>query len=73
MMQQIENRMVNNSVWENLETSKKLNGAGYQNPRTGVFVPEEDALDYMIDILKSDSDRADDVMEYFYGDWDKEE
>lgn len=70
-MNQIENRMVNNSVWES--TEKKLHGAGYYNQRTDIFVSEEKALDYMIEVLKSDPDRADDVMEYFYGDWVKEE
>ena len=72
MVHPVENRMVNDSVWENLE-KKKLYGPGYYNPRTGVFVSEEKALDYMIDILKSDPDRADDVMEYFYENWVKED
>ena len=70
MIMTIENRMVNDSVWENLE--KKTYGPGYLNPRTGVFVLEEKALDYMIDILKSDPSRADDVMECFYENWIKE-
>lgn len=63
-MLQIENRMVNDSVWERLE--KKLSRPGYYNPCMDVFVAKEDALEYMIEILKADPDRADDVMEYFY-------
>lgn len=70
-MERLENRMVIDSVWGNLE-KKKSYGPGYYNPRTGVFVPEEKALDYMIDILKGDPDRADDVMEHFYENWIKE-
>lgn len=72
MMPQIENRMANDFVWENLER-RKLNGAGYLNPRTGVFVSEENALEYMVEILKNDPDKAEDMMEYFYRNWEKEE
>lgn len=70
-MQTVENRIANNSVWVNLE--KKLNGSGYYNPRTGVFVAEQDAFEYMIEIIRGDPDRADDVMEYFYQNWIKED
>lgn len=72
-MQRIENRMVNDSVWERLESSEKLNGKGYYNPNTGIFVPEEDAFDYMIESLKEDLDKADSAMEHFYANWVKED
>ena len=67
----VENRMLVDSEYENIE--KKLNGAGYYNPRTGVFVPETDALNYMIEILRIDLDTADEIMEHFYKNWIKED
>lgn len=70
-MNAIENRMANNSLWENVE--KKLNGAGYYNPRSCVFVSKEDAFEYMLEILKGDLNRAEDIMEYFYENWIKED
>lgn len=74
MPEMIENRMVVDRLWENIEKGvrENLNGPGYSNPITGVFVPEDSVLDYMIEILKGDPDRADDVMEYFYQNWIKE-
>lgn len=74
MPEMIENRMVVDRLWENIEKGvrEKLDGPGYFNSRTDVFVPEDSALDYMIEILKGDPDRAEDVMEYFYRNWIKE-
>lgn len=71
MLNQIENRMVRDSVWESAE--KKLTGPGYFNQRTGVFIAEADAFEYMIEICAGDPDKADEVMECFYADWIKED
>lgn len=47
----IENRMVVDSEWPEhpKEAPEKLNGPGYREMFTGVFVTEEDAFDYAMD------------------------
>lgn len=47
----IENRMVVDSEWPTYpeEVPGKLNGPGYREMFTGVFVAEEDAFDYALE------------------------
>lgn len=48
---EIENRMVVDSEWPEYpeEAPEKLNGPGYRQMFTGVFVAEDDAFDYAIE------------------------
>lgn len=64
-MQQIENRMVNDSVWENLEkeSEKKLKGPGYEEIGTGIFVSDEDAYDYALERIFSDDELRQEFVE----------
>lgn len=81
-MERIENRMVRNAVWDNLEkpyeNGAKLNGPGYLEVGTNNFVPEEDAFGYALDrcLNGSDADKQefrDMLVEWFYsGNWIKE-
>lgn len=78
-MERIENRMVRNSVWENLEKpceiKEKLNGAGYVEIGTGNFVSEEDAFDYALErcLHGTEEDQREFkemLVEWFYsGNW----
>ena len=77
-MKMIENRMVRDSVWSNLERpcedTEKLNGPGYLEIGTGNFVPEEDAFDYALErLLDSEEELKQEFVEWFYaGNWIKE-
>lgn len=75
-MNQIENRIVNNYVWENLEknTQEKLIRPGYEEIGTGIFVSEEDAYDYAMERISQDEDLKQEFVEWFYsGNWIKED
>lgn len=51
-MCRIENRMVIDSEWEwnrLEEAEEKLNGSGYKEIGTDLFVPEEDAFNYALE------------------------
>lgn len=61
---------------------EKLNGAGYKELRSGIFVPEEDAYDYAMERISQDGDLKQEfkqefeerLVEWFYsGSWIKEE
>lgn len=77
-MERIENRMVRDSAWENLEkpckVTEKLNGAGYMEMGTGNFVAEEDAFDYALErLLDGTEEFKREFVEWFYsGSWVKE-
>lgn len=78
MPNMIENRMVVNSEWVNLEkeheVKEKLNGPGYEEIGTGIFVPEEDAYEYALERISYDVDLKKELVEWFYsGNWVKEE
>lgn len=81
-MEMIENRMVRNSVWSNLEkpceVKEKLNGPGYSEIGTGNFVPEEDAFDYALErcLHGTEEDKQwfrEMLIEGFYSNWIKED
>lgn len=82
-MEMIENRMVRNSAWSNLEKlcedTEKLNGPGYLEIGTGDFVPEEDAFDYALErcLHGTEEDKREFkemLIEWFYsGNWVKED
>lgn len=77
-MERVENRMVKDSVWSNLETSseveKRLKGAGYSEIGTGNFVPEEDAFDYALErIAEGTEEEQREFVEWFYSSWVKED
>lgn len=51
MPEMVENRMVVNCEWTETpqEVKEKLNGPGWRQIGTDVFVPEEDAFEYAIE------------------------
>lgn len=56
---------------------EKLNGAGYTDCHSGIFVPEEDAYAYAVEKISQDEDLEkkfqEMLVEWFYsGDWIKE-
>lgn len=56
------------------EISEKLNGTGYEEIGTGVFVSDEDAFDYALERISQDDDLKQEFVEWFYsGNWIKEE
>ena len=82
--QTLENRMVIDSEWtrtdpvknsESVKISESLNGPGYKETRTGIFVPEEDAYDYATERISQDEDLKQEFVEWFYsgGSWIKED
>lgn len=57
---------------------EKLNGAGYEEIGTWIFVPEEDAYEYAMERISSDENLQKEFkemfVEWFYsGNWVKEE
>ncbi len=82
MIKELENHMVMDSAWSFLEISpeveEKLNGPGYEEIRTGVFVSEEDAYEYALERVSQDEDLKQEfremVVEWFYSvNWIKED
>lgn len=56
------------------EIGEKLNGPGYKEMKTGIFVPEEDAYDYVLERISQDNDLKQEfkemLVEWFYsGNW----
>lgn len=50
----------------------KLQGEGYEEIGTGVFVPEEDAYDYALERVSQDEEEKKEFVEWFYsGNWIK--
>lgn len=87
-MEKIENRMVVDSEWENHyseNVKEKLDGSGYTEIGTGIFIAEEDAFNYAIEQCVKcvsrgfrDIDWTDEfkemIVEWFYsGNWVKED
>ena len=79
-MPEIENRMVVDFEWKILEKKnieeyrEKLNGHGYEEMGTGIFVPEEDAYQYAMERIALDEDLQREFVEWFYsGNWIKED
>lgn len=57
-----------------MEIKEKLNGAGYKEMGTGIFVAEEDAFDFAMDRLSWDADLQKEFVEWFYsGNWIRED
>ena len=84
MPEQIENRMVVDSLWEELEKASEveevLKQKGYHEMGTNVFVSEDEAFDYALDrcLHGSELDQIEFrqmLVEWFYSDdnWIKEE
>ena len=84
MPEQIENSMVVDSLWEELEKASEveevLKQKGYHEMGTNVFVPEDEAFDYALDrcLRGSELDQIEFrhmLVEWFYSDdnWIKEE
>lgn len=59
----------------NFETAEKLNGTGYEEIGTGIFVSEEDALEYALERVRNGSEEEkQEFVEWFYSDnWIKED
>lgn len=56
------------------EVEQKLNGSGYSEIGTGIFVPDKDAYDYAMERIPQDEDLKQEFVEWFYsGNWVKEE
>lgn len=72
-MRDIENRMVVDSEWRRIgpaEEDEKLNGPGYEEIGTGIFVPEEDAYKYALERVSLDEELKQEFVEWFYsGNW----
>ena len=83
MPEQIENSMVVDSLWEELEKASEveevLKQKGYHEMGTNVFVSEDEAFDYALDrcLHGSELDQIEFshmLVEWFYsGNWIKEE
>lgn len=76
-MRDIENRMVVDSEWRRIgpaEEDEKLNGPGYEEIGTGIFVPEEDTYKYALERVSLDEELKQEFVEWFYsGNWVKED
>lgn len=84
-MEQIENRMVVDSQWADMERNrteeveKVLSEKGYHEMGTNVFVAEEDAYQYALErclngTKQEQKDFKELLLEWFYsGNWVKEE
>lgn len=56
------------------KTKEKLNGPGWSEFHTNIFVPEEDAYDYAMERVSLDEDLKQEFVEWFYsGNWVKED
>lgn len=68
-----ENRMIIDSDWEWNESTaikEKLNGAGYTEISSKIFVPEEDAYGYALERISQDEGLKQEFVEWFYsGNW----
>lgn len=72
----LENRMVVDSEWFLLEKGSsqlaevKLNGSGYEEIGTGIFVSEEDAYQYALERIEQSEELKKELVEWFYsGSW----
>lgn len=55
-------------------SEKNLNGAGYTEIDSGIFVPEENAYKYALERISQDEDLKKEFVEWFYSDnWIKED
>ncbi len=77
-MEMLENRMVVDSEWFLLEkglsqpAEVKLNGSGYEEIGTGIFVSEEDAYQYALERIGQSEELKKELVEWFYsGSWVK--
>lgn len=77
MTEQIENKMVVDQAWDSEkchEVEEKLNGPGWLEMGTGVFVPEEDAYGYALERISLDEELKQEFVEWFYsGNWIEED
>lgn len=78
MFEAVENPMVTDWWWRNLkpplEVEEKLNGTGYEEIGTGIFVPEEDAYQYALERISQDEELKQEFVDWFYsGNWVKED
>lgn len=78
MMERIENRMANDSVWSRLEKEtdvrEKVTVPGWTEMRTGIFVPEAEAFGYALEIVSRDEELKQEFVGWFYsGNWIKTE
>lgn len=74
----IENRMVVDSEWRQNETmeetKEKINGPGWEENGSGIFVPEEDAYEYALERVSQDEHLKKEFVDWFYsGNWIKED
>lgn len=55
-------------------STDKLNGKGYTEMGTRIFVPEEDAYEYALERLSQDEKEREEFVDWFYsGNWIKED
>lgn len=56
------------------EIEEKLNGSGYAEIGTGIFVSEEDAYGYALERISLDEELKQEFVEWFYsGNWIEED
>lgn len=77
MPEMLENRMVVDWQWPDApaEGKEKLNGAGYKEIGTEIFVPEEDAYDYALERIShgTDAEKREFVEWFYLGNWIRED
>lgn len=57
-----------------VEINEKLNGSGYTEMGTWVFVPEEDAYSYALErVSNGTAEEKKEFVDWFYSNWIKEE
>ncbi len=76
MFERIENPAVVDSLWKDREgyqdkaIEEKLNGPGWEDMDTGVFIPAEDGYKYALERISQDEDLKREFVEWFYsGNW----
>lgn len=76
----IENRIVVDAEWAAMEKYiyneplEYLNGPGYTEADSGIFVPDADAYKYAMERISQDEELKQEFVEWFYSvDWVREE
>ena len=76
-MEMIENRMLIDSEWittDPIEIREKLNGKGYREIGTDIFVPDGDAYKYALERIDQDEELQKELVYWFYfNNWVRED
>lgn len=72
MFERIENPAVVDSLWRGREgyqdkaIEEKLNGPGWEDMDTGVFIPAEDGYKYALEKIGQDDDLKAEFVEWYF-------